>query len=157
MGCGETVKALGALLLMVAVGGEIQYVPSILYGHILVGSGTSRYETVFTVTARKATRSRLDVFTDKGEPMEANFVDEQGNSASTGNSFEFFLMPDRPVKIKLALMPEEAADDVAVKTGWATFHSSEDVDISAIVRITTQDGKLITRHVIGSERPPAGE
>jgi hypothetical protein len=141
---------------MIAVG-DIQYIPSILYGHILVGSGTSRYETVFTVTATKATRSRLDVFTDRGEPMDASFEDEKGKTASIGNSFEFFLMPGRPVTIKLALMPEEAADDVAVKTGWATFHSSEDVEISATVRITTPDGKLVSRHVLGSERPPTGD
>jgi hypothetical protein len=151
------VKALGALLLMVAVGGDVQYIPSILYGHILVGSETSRYETVFTVVAKKATRSRLDVFTDKGERMDASFVDEKGETASTGNSFEFFLMPGRPLTIKLALMPEEAIDEVAVKTGWATFSSSEDVDINATVRITTPDGKLITRHILGSERPPTGD
>ena len=156
MGSSEAVKALGALLLMVTVGGDVQYIPSILYGHILIGSGTSRYETVFTITAKRAARSRLDIFTDKGEPMDASFVDEQGHSASTGSSFEFFLMPGRPVRIKLALMPEEAGDDVAVKSGWATFHSSEDVDISAIVRITAPDGKLISRHVLGSERPPTG-
>jgi len=31
------------------------------------------------------------------------------------------------------------------------------VDVTAVVRITTPDGKLISRHVLGSEKPPVGE
>ena len=89
--------------------------------------------------------------------MTASFVDARGGSAKTGSSFESFLMPDRPVKIRLALPSEEAQESVAVKTGWATFQSAEQIDIIAVVRITTPDGTLITRHVLGSERPPTGE
>ena len=145
-----------ALLMLLLSGKEIRYFPSILYGHILAGPGISKYETVFTVSARKETRAALRLFTDKSERMEASFADELGRSASTGDSFEFFLMPGRPVKIKLMLMPEQATGDVAVMSGWATFESSEDIDVVAVVRITAADGKLITRHVLGSETPPAG-
>ena len=145
----------GFLMLLLS-GKEIRYFPSVLYGHILAGPGTSRYETVFTVSARRETRVTLRLFADKGEGMEASFVDEQGRSASTGDFFEFFLMPGRPLRIKLMLMPEQAANDVAVMSGWATFESAEAIDVAAVVRITTPDGKLITRHVLRPERPPNG-
>lgn len=137
-------------------GKEIRYFPSILYGQILAGPGTSKYETVFTVSARKETRATLQLFADKGERMNASFVDELGKSASTGHSFEFFLTPERPLKIRLTLLPEQTAEQVAVMSGWATFESSEEIEVVAVVRITTPDGKLITRHVLGSEKPPAG-
>lgn len=137
-------------------GKEIRYFPSILYGQILAGPGTSKYETVFTVSARKETRATLQLFADKGERMNASFVDELGKSASTGHSFEFFLSPERPLKIRLTLLPEQAAEQVAVMSGWATFESSEEIKVVAVVRITTPDGKLITRHVLGSEKPPVG-
>lgn len=149
-------KLICALLMLLLSGKEIRYFPSILYGHILAGPGTSKYETVFTVSARKETRATLRVFTDKGERMEASFVDELGGSASTGHSFEFFLLTGRPLKIKLMLMPDQATEDVAVMSGWATFESSEEIDVMAVVRIMTPDGKLITRHVLGSEKPPTG-
>ena len=137
-------------------GNEIRYFPSILYGQILAGTGTSKYETVFTVSARKEARATLRLFADKGERMNASFMDELGKSASTGDSFEFFITPGRPVKIKLTLAPDQAADEVAVMSGWATFESSELLDVVAVVRITTPNGKLITRHVLESEKPPAG-
>ncbi len=137
-------------------GKEIRYFPSILYGHILAGPAMSKYETVFTVSGRKETRATLQLFAENGEQMNASFVDERGKSASTGHSFEFFLTPERPLRIRLTLMPERAADDVAVMTGWATFESPEDIEVVAVVRITTPDGKLITRHVLASERPPSG-
>ena len=150
-------KFFSVLLLLLPFGGEVRYFPSILYGHILIGTGTSRYETVFTITASNETRVTVNVFTDKGEPMNASFIDERGKSAGAGSSFECYLMPDRPVKIRLALAPDEAANDVAVKAGWATIRSAEEVDITAVVRITTPDGRLLTRHVLGSEKPPTGE
>jgi hypothetical protein len=145
------------LLLLLSFGREVRYFPSILYGHILIGTGTSRYETVFTITASSETRVTVNVFTDKGERMNASFIDERGKSAGAGSSFECYVTPDRPVKIKLALAPDEAEDDVAVKTGWATVQSAEEVDITAVVRVTTPDGKLLTRHVLVSEKPPTGE
>jgi hypothetical protein len=145
-----------ALLMLVLPAREIRYFPTILYGHILAGPGMSKYETVFTVTARKEARATLQLFDDKGQHIEASFVDELGKSASTGHSFEFFMKPERPVTIRLSLMPDQTESDVAVMTGWATVESSEDIDVVAVVRITTPDGKLINRHVIASERPPAG-
>ena len=144
-------------LLLLSFGKDVQYFPSILYGHILIGAGTSKYETTFTVTARKETRATLDLFNDKGQPLEASFTDERGNSASTGSSFEFFLTPDRPVRITLALPAQEAAEDVAVKTGWATFQSAEQIEVFAVVRITTPEGKVLNRHVLGSQRAMTGE
>src|SRR5215510_12268224 len=142
--------------MVVFQGKEIRYFPSIVYGHILAGPGTSKYETVFTVSARKEARATLHLFGDKGERMEATFVDALGKSAGTGHSFEFFMTAERPVIIRLTLMPEQTANDVAVMTGWATFESSDDIDVAAVVRITSTDGKLINRHVIASERPSAG-
>ena len=149
-------KIVLALLMVVLQGKEIRYFPSILYGQILAGPGTSKYETVFTVSARKEARATLQLFGDKGERIEASFVDESGKSASTGNSFEFFMTPERPVIIRLTLIPDQATNDVAVMSGWATFESSGDIDVVAVVRITTPDGKLINRHVIASERPGIG-
>jgi len=142
--------------MFVLPGREIRYFPSILYGHILAGPGTSKYETVFTVSAKKEARATLQLFGEKGERIEASFVDESGKSASTGQSFEFFMAADCPVIIRLTLMPDQTANDVAVLTGWATVESSDDIDVVAVVRITTPDGKLINRHVIASEKPPAG-
>src|SRR5262245_17677708 len=118
-------------------GKEIRYFPSILYGHILDGPGMSKYETVFTVSAKRETRATLQLFGDKGQRMEASFVDELGKAASTGHSFEFFMTPDHPVMIRLMLMPDQAESGVAVMTGWATFESPEDIDVVAVVRITT--------------------
>jgi hypothetical protein len=150
------VKILLTLLMLVQPVKEIRYFPSILYGHILSGPGTSKYETVFTVSARKEARATLQLFADKGERMEASFVDALGKSASTGHSFEFYMTPEHPVMIRLTLVPDQMANDVAVMTGWATFESSDDIDVAAVVRIMSPDGKLINRHVIASERPPAG-
>jgi len=139
--------------MLVFSGREIRYFPSILYGHILAGPGMSRYETVFTVSAKKETRATLQLYGDKGDRLEAVFVDELGETANTGNSFEFYLTPQRSLTIRLKLTPEQAADDVAVMSGWATFESTEEIEALAVVRITTPDGKLITRHVLASERP----
>jgi hypothetical protein len=150
------VKLLFALLMVVLQGKEIRYFPSILYGHILAGPGTSKYETLFTVSARKEARATLQLFGDKGERMEATFVDALGKSAGTGHSFEFFMTAERPVIIRLTLMPDQITNDVAVMSGWATFESSDDIEVVAVVRITTPDGKLINRHVIAPERPGIG-
>ena len=68
-------KFFSVLLLLLPFGEEVRYFPSILYGHILIGTGTSRYETVFTITASNETRVTVNVFTDKGEPMNASFID----------------------------------------------------------------------------------
>ena len=149
-------KVACALLTLLLSGGEIRYFPSVLYGQILVGTGMSKYETVFTVSARKETRAALRLFADKGQEMSASFVDELGKTASYGDSFEFFLTPERPVRIRLMLAPDQARDEVAVMSGWATFESSEPIDVIAVVRIMTPDGKLISRHVLESEKPPSG-
>jgi hypothetical protein len=151
------VKIFYALLLLFSFAREARYFPSIVYGQILIGAGTSRYETVFTLVAEKETRATLGLFTERGEPMNASFVDAEGRSAKTGSSFECYLVPDRPVQIRLALAPDEAEEDVAVKTGWATIQSSEELEIGAVVRITTPDGKLLTRHVLASQKAPIGE
>jgi hypothetical protein len=150
------VTVLFALLLAVLQANEVRYFPSILYGQILAGPGTSKYETVFTVSSRKETRAILKLFGDKGDRLEANFVDALGKSAGTGHSFEFLTTHERPVIIRLALMPDQAANDVAVMSGWATFESPDDIEVFAVVRITTPDGKLINRHVFAPERPGIG-
>ncbi|HYR88862.1 MAG TPA: hypothetical protein VE422_32595 [Terriglobia bacterium] len=150
-------KALYALLLLLSFPREARYFPNIVYGQILIGAGTSRYETVFTIVAARETRATLGVFTDRGEPMNASFVDAQGRRAGTGSSFECYLVARRPVQIRLGLAPDDAEEDVAVKTGWATVQSSEELAIEAVVRITTPDGRLLTRHVLASQKPPIGE
>jgi hypothetical protein len=132
---------------------QVWYFPNILYGHILTGSGSSRYETVFTAVSQKETRARLALFTDRGGPMRASFVDEKGERASAGDSFEFFLSPERPVKIKLQLSPEEILEDVAVKTGWATFRAAGDIEVSALVRVTALDGKVLNAFLLNAEQP----
>ena len=50
-------------------------------------------------------------------------------------------------------MPDQSGIEVAVMTGWATFESTENIDVVAVVRITTPDGKLINRYVLASEEP----
>ena len=81
-------KAVVAVVLLLSVGNKVEYFPSILFGHILIGPGMSRYETIFVVTAKEKTRSRLTLFSDRGEAMKARFVDEEGNVASVGSAFE---------------------------------------------------------------------
>ena len=149
-------KLFCAFFALFLAGNEIRYFPSVLYGQILVGTSTSKYETTFTVVAQRGGRAALRLFNDKGDPMNASFEDEMGNSAGTGASFELFLTPQRPVKIKLRLMPDQTSEDVAVMSGWATFESSEELDVIAVVQITTPEGKLIKRHVLESEKPPEG-
>jgi hypothetical protein len=139
-----------------AAGVDVQYFPSIMYGHILIGTGASRYETSFVATARKATRVTIKLFDEKGEPMEASFLDETGDSAGAGSSFEFFLARGRTIRIRIQLPPEEMRHEVAVKTGWATFAASEDIDVMAVIRITRPDGSLLSRYLAEGEFPPAG-
>ena len=150
------VLAILLTLMGISPGDDVRYFPSILYGHILVGSGSSRYNTTFVVTAKKDTRASLILFTDGGEPMKARFVDEAGNIANSGDSFDFWLSGGRPIQLRLELTEEDEKEQVVVKTGWATLRSLEEIDVTAIVRITTPDGKIITRHVLSSEKPPTG-
>ncbi len=89
--------------------------------------------------------------------MRASFADEGGESAATGTNFEAFVLADRPLYITLGLVQNEAKDDVAVKTGWATFQSAERIDVMAVVRTLTPDGKVVTRHILASQEPPRGE
>ncbi len=138
-----------------AAGSEIRYFPNIIYGHILIGSGASRYETGFSAASRKETRVTVKLFNDRGEPMEASFLDEKGDLAVTGSSFEFFLAPDHPIRIKIQLAPDDAGRDVAVKTGWATFVASEEIDVLALVRVTSPDGSLLNRSLVSGEIPAA--
>ena len=137
-----------------AAGSDVRYFPNIMYGHILIGNGASRYETGFAASARKETRVTVKLFNEKGEPMEATFLDETGDVAGTGSSFEFFLAPERTVRIRIQLTPEEAGHDVAVKTGWATFAASENIDVMALVRVTRPDGSLLSRYLAAAEVPP---
>jgi hypothetical protein len=122
----------------------------------LVGTGTSKYETTFTVSATKETRATLRLFADKGDAMHASFVDEFGQFASHGESFEFFLTPQTPIRVKVALAPDQVTEQVAVMSGWATFESPEPLEVVAVVRITTPEGRLITRHILASQKPPTG-
>lgn len=136
---------------------EVRFFPNILYGHILTGTNTSRYETIFTVVSRTQTRATMTLFTDRGEPMKASFVDETGKAALTGASFEFFVHPDQPVRIKVELPPEEAGFGVAVKSGWATFHASEEIEVEALVRTLAIDGRIVNRFRVSAERPVEGD
>jgi hypothetical protein len=136
-------------------GSEIRYFPSIVYGHITIGAGASRYETGFAASATKGTRVTVKLFNESGEPMEASFLDETGEIAVTGSSFEFYLAADRTIRIRIELPPEEASHEVAVKTGWATFAASEDIEVRAVVRVTRPDGSLLSRYLAAGEVPPS--
>ena len=133
---------------------EVRHFPSIVYGQILLGPGASRYETIFTVTSKKAGGATLDLFTENGEPMEASFVDSKGTIASTDSTFRFFVNANQPVRIKVQLSPDDLQQDVALKTGWANFHSADDFDVWALIRIMKPDGTVIDKHVLVSEKPP---
>jgi hypothetical protein len=132
---------------------EVRHFPSIIYGQILLGPGASRYETIFTVTSKREVPASLDLFTDKGEPMMASFVDSEGTVTTTDSTFRFLLAAGQPVTIKVQLPPRDLSEDVALKTGWANFRSVEDLDAWALVRILKPDGTLVSRHVLVSEKP----
>lgn len=132
---------------------QVSYFPSLLYGHILAGTGPSRYETTLIVRSEKSARAHIDIFSEKGEPMQASFADQDGNIAATGHSFAFMLQPAQPLRVKIQLPSEEASNEIAVKTGWATVSSPEELEVSALVRITTPEGRVLTRHLLSSEKP----
>jgi hypothetical protein len=133
---------------------EVRHFPSIVYGQILLGPGASRYETIFTVTARKSVPATLDLFAENGEPLNASFVDTKGVVASTDSTFRFYVNANQPVRIKVQLAPDELQEDVALKTGWANFRSTEELEAWALVRILKPDGTLVDKHVLLSEKPP---
>jgi hypothetical protein len=133
---------------------QVRHFPSIVYGQILLGPGASRYETIFTVTARKSAAATLDLFAENGQPLNASFVDMQGVVASTDSTFRFYVPANQPVHIKIQLAPTELQEEVALKTGWANFRSTEELDAWALVRIRKPDGTLVDRHVLLSEKPP---
>src|SRR5262245_50349801 len=94
-----------SLVMMLLIGSKagdpapVRHFPSIVYGQILLGPGASRYETTFTVTSKKEVAVTLDLFTDKGQPMEASFVDSSGAVTLTDSTFRFFLAAGQPVRI----------------------------------------------------------
>ena len=147
---------LGVLLTAIAppASEEVRHFPSIVYGQILLGPGASRYETIFTVTARKSVPASLDLFAENGEPLNASFVDTKGVVASTDSTFRFYVTANQPVRIKVQLAPDELQEDVALKTGWANFRSTEELQAWALVRILKPDGTLVDKHVLLSEKPP---
>ena len=153
---------IAALILAILLGssadkGEpVQHFPSIVYGQILLGERPSRYETVFTITAKKSAPATVDLFNDKGEPMEASFLDPRGDEAATDTSFRFVLVANQPLQIRLRITADELKDDVVLRTGWANFHSTEELDVWAVVRIMKPDGTLIQKHVLLPERAPTG-
>jgi hypothetical protein len=153
---------IAALILAIVLGGsadkgeQVQHFSSIVYGQILLGSAASRYETVFTITARKSGPATLDLFNEKGEPMEASFLDRRGDEAGSDTSFRFVLVAGQPLQIKLRITPDELRDDVVLRTGWANFHSTEELDVWALIRIMKPDGTLIDKHVLLPERVPTG-
>jgi len=133
---------------------EVRHFPSIVFGQIMLGPGASRYETIFTVTSKTEVPARVDLFTDNGEPMQASFVDSGGSVASTDSSFRFFLTANHSVRIKVQLTPDDMKEDVSLRTGWANFRSSDDLDVWALIRILRPDGTVIDKHVLLSEKPP---
>lgn len=146
----------GLLFIFLMGSGEVRHFPSIIYGQILVGPGASRYETIFTIAAKKEGQVTLELFTDDGEPMQASFVDPRGETASTDSSFRFLLTANHPLQIKLQLPPDDLKEDVVLKTGWANFKSSDEMDVRALVRILRPDGTVLDRHVLLSQKPPQG-
>ena len=131
---------------------RINYLPSLMYGHILAGSGASRYETILVIRSAVRTRAHVEVFAEDGKPLTTSFSDQQGDVAATAASFDFVVQPGRTVQLKLQLPEDEASSDIAVKTGWATIRSFDDLEVSALVRILTAEGRLLSRHVLSTER-----
>jgi hypothetical protein len=132
---------------------QTSYFPSLLYGHVLEGSSPSRYETILVVRSNSSARVQIEIFDEKGEPMEASFVDLEGDTANAGTSFAFTIEPDGAVRVKLELPPQEASTGIAVKSGWVIVRGSEPLEVTALVRITTRDGALLTRHILASQTP----
>ena len=91
---------------------QINYLPSLMYGHILVGSGASRYETILVIRADVRTRAQVEVFAEDGKPMTASFSDQEGDIAATAASFDFVVQPGRTVQVKLQLPEEEASKEI---------------------------------------------
>src|SRR5262245_39939738 len=133
-------------------GEQVRHFPSIVYGQILLGPRASKYETIFTVTARTRAPATLDLFNEKGEPLKASFLDPRGEEAGSDTSFRFVLVAGQPLQIKLRITADELKDDVAFRTGWANFHSTEDLEVWALIRIMKPDGTLIDKHVLLPER-----
>lgn len=153
-----TVLAAAVLLASPANGREevVRYFPSILYGQILVGPGASIYETTFRIVSRKRTGATVELYTDKGEPLAASFADVDGTVAVSDTRFRFMLTPDRAIRIKVQLLEAELTEDVAIRTGWATFRSTEDIEVHAIVRIISPEGKVLSRHVLSAQTTTPG-
>jgi hypothetical protein len=153
---------IATLILAIVLGGisdkgePVQHFPSIVYGQILLGPGASKYETIFTITARKSAPATLDLFNDNGAPMEASFLDPRGDEAGSDTSFRFVLVAGQPLQIKLRITADELKEDVVLRTGWANFHSTAELDVWALVRIVKPDGTLINKHVLLPERAPTG-
>jgi len=141
-------------MLAANTGLEVNHIPSIVYGQILVGPGSSRYETIFLISSRKEELVHLELFTEDGTPLRASFLDSDGTVAWTDSSFRFYVSPHRALKIKLQLSPEEMNQDVALKTGWANFSSAGGVEVSTLVRVLNIDGTLIDKHLLSSQKPP---
>jgi len=131
---------------------QVNYFPTVMFGHILEGSDASRYATTLIVRSRKATRAHIDVFNEQSEPMTASFVDQAGSIAATTTSFTFVLEPNRSVQVKLALTAEEESEAIAVKTGWATVSSLETLDASILILVATPEGRVLTRQVYSAQR-----
>jgi hypothetical protein len=132
---------------------QVRHFPSIVFGQILLGPGASRYETIFTVTARKTGLATLDLYNENGVPLQASFVAADGNVASTNSTFRFFLSAGQPVQVKVQLTPDEFYEDIALKTGWANFRSLNEIEVWALVRILKPNGTLIDKHVLQSQKP----
>src|SRR5262245_48292204 len=137
-------------------GEQVRHFPSIVYGQILLGPGASKYETIFTVTAKKNASATIDLFNDRGGPMVASFLDQRGVEASSDSTFRFVLVAGQPLQIKLRLTSEDSREEVALKTGWANFHSAEDLAVWALIRIVKPDSTLIDKHILLPERAPTG-
>jgi hypothetical protein len=132
---------------------QVSYFPSLMYGHILAGTAASRYETTLILKSPKGARAHIEIFSEQGKPMDAGFTDQDGNVAATTSSFAVVLEPGRTLLVKLQLPEEEASNDIAIRTGWATVSSVEELEVSALVRVTTPQGKLVSRYLLSSEKP----
>src|SRR5262245_42198870 len=108
---------IAALILAILLGSsadkgeQVRHFPSIVYGQILLGDSASKYETIFTITAKKNAPATVDLFSDKGEPMEASFLDSRGDEATTDTSFRFVLVAGQPLQIRLRITADELKDE----------------------------------------------
>lgn len=135
---------------------SVLYFPSLMFGHIHVGSSASDYDAVLEFETAADCRLQIDLFDDRNLPMPAQFQ-HSGGLTQTASALNVWLRAGQPLRLKLALPAGEVEKDVAVRTGWATGRCGNDFVGSVTMQVTSKDGKLLNRYTLRGERPAYGD